>query len=231
MVTFSPSCVKISLQKKTNAGLLMNILTHLKEFLNTDINVFYKSKLKDVRKYYGIGKNEKLWFNGFDKKEIKYINDDLVLTPYTVPIQRMVWVKKCGTRVHIYLWPSFVIKYCPFPTCTIEYILETSIESGTDPFDYFDDPCCLLESSLPIERHARRIFNILGTSKFMITWSRLHQKILSRLPPVTGGAPAGKGLASAKTTWLIIKSLAEGIGLKSPKYGYLSFANFQIPLK
>jgi hypothetical protein len=184
-----------------------------------------------VRNHYNIPLNDKLWFNGFDYKKIIYINDDLCLEKAEIPIQRMVWIKGSAERVHIYLYPSFTIKRCPFATSTLEYIWENCIIPKIEPFDVIKDPDNLLESSLPLEYYAKKIFNRIGSSNYIIQWNHLYNKTFQSLLNITEKGFLEPNVHPSKYAYYLIQMFVKGIGLKVSEFEYLSFANFQISLK
>jgi hypothetical protein len=230
-MTFPVSCVKlVTTKSKKETQVTMYILSFLQQFLKTNLNYFYKSKRGDVRNHYNIPATDILWFNGFDYKTIIFINNDLCFESCEIPIQRMIWIKSSGERTHIYLRPSFVIKHCPFPICTLEYIWNVCITCETDPFDMVQDPERLLDSSMSLEYYTRKVFKIIGYSEYMFKWKRLHDKVFYSLSPEAEKTLIEPGLLPAIRTYGLIQLLAERLHLKVPQYGYLSFANFQIPL-
>ncbi len=209
----------------------MVILTFLQQFLNRDLNFFYKSRREEVRAHYNIPLTDKLWFNGFDYKSIIYINNDECLHETEIPIQRMVWIRSSGERVHIYLRPSFIIKRCPFPTSVLEYVWEECIIPETEPFDLIEDPDNLLDSSLILEHYARKIFERIGDPGYLAGWNHLWNKTFHSLVPITEKELLEPNVLPAKYAYQLIKLFIKGIKLDILKHEYLSFANFQIPLK
>jgi len=209
----------------------MIILTFLQQFLNIDFNIFYKSKREEVRKYYNIPSNDKLWFNGFDYKPIIFINNDGCLEEIEIPIQRMVWIKNLAERVHIYLRPSFVIKRCPFPASVLEYVWNECIIPNKEPFDVIDDPDNLFDSSLTLEYHTRNIFERIGAPGYLAAWNHLWNKTFYSLSSINEKDLLDPNASSSKYAYQLIKMFTKSLKLNVVKYGYLSFANFQIPLK
>jgi hypothetical protein len=210
------------------------ILTFLLQFLKTDFeyfNIFFKSRREEVRKHFNIPLNNKLWFNGFDYKTIIYINDDGCLDKAEIPIQRMLWIKGLTERVHIYLYPSFTIKRCPFPTSTLEYIWENCIIPKLDPFDVIKDPDNLLDSSIPLEYYSKKIFKIIGSPSYMAQWNNLHYKTFHCVPQITKKEFLEPTVLPSTYIYHLIQLFVHGVGFSISKYEYLSFANFQIPLK
>ncbi|MHB9141584.1 MAG: hypothetical protein ACYC25_06910 [Paludibacter sp.] len=207
------------------------ILTFIQQFLKTDFNLFYKSRRDEVRKYYNIPSTDKLWFNGFDYKPIIFINDDGCLEKIEIPIQRMVWIKGLVECVHICLYPSFIIKRCPFPTSTLEYIWENCVIPGIEPFDLIKDPNSLLDSSIPLEYYTKKIFILLGTPKYMTKWNYLYYKTFHTLPLITEKELLEPNVLPSKYAYLLIRLFVKGIKMNISEHEYLSFANFQIPLK
>jgi hypothetical protein len=206
------------------------ILTYIQQFLKTDFNIIYKSKRDEVRKYYNIPSTNKLWFNGFDYKPIIFLNDNGCLEKVKIPIQRMVWIKGLDKHVHIYLYPSFIIKRCPFPTSTLEYIWEKCIIPVIEPFDLIKDPDNLIESSLPLEYHTRKIFKCIGEPGYLTAWNHLYCKTFSSLSLAEKELPEPNVLPS-QYAYLLIQQFVKGIHMNISKHEYLSFANFQIPFK
>lgn len=209
----------------------MIILTFLQQFLNTDLDFFYKSRKKEVRAYYNIPLTDKLWFNGFDYKPIIFINDDGCIDGSEIPIQRMIWLKSSGKRVHIYLRPSFIIKRCPFPTSVLEYVWKACIIPGTEPFDLIEDPNDLLDSSLILEHYTRKIFARIGDPAYLAAWNHLWNKTFHSLVPITEKELLEPDVLPSKYAYHLIKLFTKGIKLNVFEHEYLSFANFQIPLK
>ena len=212
----------------------INILTFIQQFLKTDFEYFkyfYKSRREEVRKYYNIPLNDKLWFNGFDYKTIIFINDDGCLEKAVIPIQRMVWIKGPNERIHIYLYPSFVIKRCPFPTPTLEYIWESCVIPKIEPFDLIKDSNNLLDSSIPLEYYSKKIFNLIGSSGYMTRWSNLYYTTFHSLPHITEKEFLEPDVMPSRYAYHLIQLFVKGISLSIPEYEYISFANFQIPLK
>jgi|SRR6056297_813240 len=203
----------------------INILTDFQQFLKTEIKYFFKTKKDYVRKYYNIPANDKLWFNGFDYKPIIFINNNKCLNKINVPIQRMIWKKKKLTHKHIYLYPSFVMKYCPFSLETIEYIWNNCTLTSTEPFDIIDDPKNLLETSILLEHHTKKVFNIINTSDYSGAWNNLYYNTFQALPVRL------PNISFSNYMYKFIKLFADKINLKLSKYNYLSFANFQIAFK
>jgi len=214
-----------------NSNNTIIILTFLQQFLKTNFDFFYKSRRDEVRKHYNIPLTDKLWFNGFDYKPIIYINNNRYLEKAEVPIQRMVWINDSDEHVHIYLYPSFIIKHCPFPTSTLEYFWENCIIPGIEPFDLIKDPDNLLDSSFTLEYYSNKIFNFLGTSKYMTKWNRLYNKTFHSLSPVSEKELLEPNVAPSKYAYRLIQLFVEGIHLNVSGHEYLSFANFQIPFK
>ena len=231
-VTFSSDCVKLKNAKLNNlTHTTMIILSFLQQFLKTDLNYFYKSRRDEVRKHYNIPITDKLWFNGFDYKPVIYLNDYGCLEKNEIPIQRMVWIKGLAERVHIYLYPSFIIKRCPFPTSTLEYIWENCRAPVTEPFDLIKDPDNLLDSSLPLEYYTRKIFNHIGDPGYLIKWNNLYSKTFNSLSLITEKELLEPNVLPSKYACFLIKLFAKGIHLNITEHDYLSFANFQIPFK
>jgi hypothetical protein len=234
-VTSSFLCVKL-LFAMNNLTFIntINILSSIKQFLKTDFkyfNNFYKSRREEVRKYFNIPLNDKLWFNGFDYKPIIFINDYRCLEKTEIPIQRMVWIKGLDERVHIYLYPSFVIKRCPFPTSTLEYIWENCIIPKIEPFDRIKDPNNLLDSSLPLEYYTKKIFNLIGSPNYIAQWNNLYYKTLQSLPYITDREFLKPNVLPPKYAYHLIQLFVKGINFSISEYEYISFANYQIPLK
>ncbi len=209
----------------------MIILTFLQQFLNIDLNFFYKSRREEVRAHYNIPLTDKLWFNGFDYKPIIFIDDDGCLDETKIPIQRMVWIKSSGKRVHIYLRPSFIIKRCPFATSALEYVWEACIIPEIEPFDLIEDPDNLLDSSLTLEHHARKMFAQIGDPGYLTAWNHLWNKTFHSLVPINEEDLLKPNVLPSKYAYQIIKLFTKGIKLNVLEHEYLSFANFQIPLK
>ncbi len=209
----------------------MIILSFLLQFLKTEKNIFYKARREDVRKHYNIPLTDKLWFNGFDYKPIFFINKLRCLESTVIPIQRMIWRKASLERVHIYLRPSFVIKRCPFATSVLEYVWEHCVKPETEPFESIDDPNNLLDSSIPLEHYTNGIFNLLGSQNYMIKWNRLYAKIFYSLPLKVEKMLVEPNRTLSEQAYLLVQFFAKDIRLNIPKYEYLAFANFQIPLK
>lgn len=184
-----------------------------------------------MREHYKIPLNDKLWFNGFDYKPITFINDNRCLEKVEIPIQRMVWIKGLAERVHIYLYPSFVIKRCPFPTSTLEYVWENCIIPKIEPFDVIKDPDNLLDSSIPLEYYSKKIFNLIGRSSYIAQWNNLYYRTFHSLPHITEKEFLKPDVLPAKYVYHLIQLFTKGISLNISKYEYLSFANFQISLK
>jgi hypothetical protein len=207
------------------------ILTSLQQFLKSDFDFFYKSRREEVRKNYNIPLNDKLWFNGFDYKTIIFINDDGCLEKAEIPIQRMVWIKGLAERVHIYLYPSFTIKRCPFPTSTLEYIWENCVIPNIEPFNIIKDPGNLLDSSIPLEYYSKKIFNLIGSPNYIAQWNNLYYKTFQSLPYITDKEFLEPNVLPSKYTYHLIHLFVKRINLNISEYEYISFANFQIPLK
>lgn len=219
---------------KSTQDNYIKILSFIQQFLETDfkyLNNFYKTKRNEVRKHYNIPLNDKLWFNGFDYKTIIFINNDNCLEATKIPIQRMVWIKSPAERIHIYLHPSFVIKHCPFPTSTIEYIWQNCIIPGLEPFDIIKDPNNLLDSSIPLEYYSKKIFNLIGSSSYLARWSNLYYRTFNSLPNIIEKEFLEPDISPSKYIYHLIKLFVKGIGLGLFEYEYISFANFQIPFK
>jgi len=210
------------------------ILTFLQQFLKTDFeyfNIFYKSRREEVRKHYKIPLTDKLWFNGFDYKTIIFINDNGCLEKTEIPIQRMVWIKGSVELVHIYLYPSFIIKRCPFPTSTLEYIWENCIIPRIEPFELIKDPNNLLDSSIPLEYYTNKMFNLIGSPSYIAKWSYLYFKTLYSQPQITEKEFLEPNVLPSKYVYHLIQLFAKGVLFDVSQYQYLSFANFQIPFK
>lgn len=211
--------------------MTMIILSFLQQFLKTDFNFFYKSRRDEVRKHYNIPLTDKLWFNGFDYKPVIFLNDDGCLEKTEIPIQRMVWIKGLGERIHVYLYPSFIIKRRPFPTSTIEYVWENCMIPGIEPFDLIKDPDNLLDSSLPFEHHTKKIFKRIGDPGYLTAWNHLYYKTFHSLPLTTEKELSDPHVSPSKYAYLLIQLFVKGIQFNISEHEYLSFANFQIPFK
>lgn len=212
----------------------MNILTHLQQFLNKNLDSFYKSQresLRDnVRKHYNIPETDTLWFNGFYYKPIIYINARLCFDVYVVPIQRMIWIKEgYGERVHIYLRPSFVLMHCPFSICTLEFIWNAGIPDELELFEVVEDPEELLYAlDGYYKKFTEKIDKTLGTSEYMINWSNLYYSTFHSLAPEA--IFLDPDLSPSMRTYQLIRLYTERLNMKVSKHEYLSFANFQFPL-
>ena len=128
-----------------------------------------------------------------------------------IPIQRMVWIKGLDERVHIYLYPSFVIKRCPFPTSTLEYIWENCIIPKIEPFDRIKDPNNLLDSSLPLEYYTKKIFNLIGSPNYIAQWNNLYYKTLQSLPYITDREFLKPNVLPPKYAYHLIQLFVKGI--------------------
>ena len=230
-MTFLVVCVKLLMMKPNKkTQITIYILSFLQQFLNTNFNNLYKYQRNNVRKHYNIPATETLWFNGFDYKTIIFINNNRCFEVYRVPIQRMIWSKSSGERVHIYLRPSFVIKHCPFSLCTLEFIRNAGIPCETELFEMIKDPENLLDSSFSLEYYIKKISKILGSSEYMIKWNNLHYKTFYTLSPEAEKVLLSPDLSPPMRTYHLIRLCAEGVGLKVLQHEHLSFANFQFPL-
>lgn len=171
-----------------------------------------------------------MWFNGFDYKTVIYINGNYSLEECLIPIQRMVWMKGSKKHKHIYLRPSCVLKHCPFPMSTIEFIWEKSVSIGIEPFDLINDPDCLLESSLPLEYYSRKIFSCIGNANYQAKWNKLFYRMFYTLPIVKAPLYSRPDVSLSGYTCHLIELFAGNVNLILQKHEILAFANFQIPL-
>ena len=210
----------------------MIILTHIDEFLNTDINKFYKPRKDDVRKHYNIPSDDKLNFNGFNTKPVIFINESHDLNRAEIKIQRMIWYEKSGSKTHIYLRPSFTIAHCPYSTCTMEYIWKECLRISKDPFlSKLNDPDFLLVSSLSLEHHIEKLFAGLEKPEYVIKWNHLFHTVQYSMPSYVTDALTKSEEKFANRFLFMVESFAYNIRHRLPRYGHLSFANFLVSFK
>jgi len=142
----------------------------------------------------------------------------------------MVWIKGSVVHSHIYLYPSFILKYCPFSLETLEYVWNNCISPCIEPFEIIDDPKELLESSIPLEYHTKKVFNIIKSPAYSSSWNKLYYNTFQTLPD--DELPTDILLnISSEYMYGFIKLFADKMNFSLSKYDYLSFANFQIAFK
>lgn len=201
----------------------MNILSSIYEFLNTKKEILYKDSKEIVRKSLGLINGETLYFNGYRYKPIIYIDENLSLKNTEIPIRRLLLILGNNQRKTIYLYPSFVIKYCPFPLRDIERVYVEFILKDIEPFDKLNDPDGLLESSLPYKVWVTRLKKILTVNKFQHNFSKLFYETFYTLVSIEKDNDFFSQCLS------MIRQFVNALNLR--KLDLLSFANFQLPFR
>lgn len=204
----------------------MLILSSIEVFLNTCREKIYEGSKDKVRKEFDIPENQALYYNGYWYKSTIYIDKNNSLKKVKIPIRRLLWIMQYGERKHIYVYPSFVIKYCPFPLNDLEKVYVEFLSRDIEPFKTLKDPECLLDSSIPYENWTNNLGHLLKEKDFQANWARLFCETFHTSPSVDKDSDFLSqclGLISD-----FIKKLFKGSTLK---YNLLSYANFQMPFR
>lgn len=205
------------------------ILSLLLTFLNTPREDFYRGVKEYVRKCFNIPDGQTLYLNGYYPKPIIYINADNCLETTEIPIRRLLWIKGDNERVHIYVSPSFILKYCPFPLDDIERVHVEFLSWGIEPFNVLKDPLGLLDSSIPYETWAARLASILKKNDFQAQWSKLYYDTFYALPDVKSSPDFLSQCLDMVRTFLKKLNTRKSTGLQ--EYNLLSYGNFQLPFR
>jgi hypothetical protein len=166
-----------------------------------------------------------VYLNGYYNKPIIYINENFTLENTKIPIRRLLVIYGKNKRDTIYLYPSFVLKYCPFTLNDIEWVYTHCISKNIEPFTELKDPDKLLESSIPYENWAFRIIKILKDKNFQEIWAKHFYETFYTI------------INTEKTNDFLLNCLSMirdflsklNININGPVL--LSFANYQLPFR
>ena len=204
----------------------MLILTSITDFLNTCREKIYEGTREKVREQLDIPEEETLYYNGYRNKSMIFINADNCLELIDIPVRRLLWIKEYGEKEHIYVYPSFILKYCPFPMNDVERVYVEFLSENIEPFNVLNDPDELLDTSLPYEIWAKRIGSILNENDFPAKWSQLFYDTFYSLHEVQ----TNKGFFIQCLD--MIKAFVDKLSIKHYReHHLLSFANFQLPFQ
>lgn len=208
----------------------MNILIYIDKESNTQFDGFnnnindfdtFNESLKDIlRELLDIPQNHTLYSFGSRKKPV-VVNVEGNLTKCTVNIPRFLWRKERNEREYIYLYPSYLLKYCPFTLIDLEWYYTENISKGKDALEGIEDHNVLVETSQPIERWIYRIRRTLITGNFSANLAAKYMGILNRLPQLF------LNINDSLIEWItLLKQLAEGFGMKLKPYHTLAYGNY-----
>lgn len=206
------------------------ILSFFKEFLNTSKETFYKNAKIIVRETLSLDDNITVYSNGYYYKPIIYINESLALENITIPIKRLLVIYGNNKRDTIYMYPSFVVKYCPFPLNDIQWVFDQCISKGVEPFDKLKDPDKILESSIPYENWIQRLNKTLENNHFQEKFAKYFYDTFYTLINIKTSKAFFENCLS------MIKEFVEKLNLNIVEQNIinsnlLSYANYQLPFR
>jgi hypothetical protein len=205
------------------------ILTPFSKFLNTDKEIIFEGIRESLQKELGVTSEQSLYQNGYRYKPIKYIDSENCLKIIEVPIKRLLWIIGNNKREHIYVYPSFILKFCPFPINDLERVHTEFLSQNIEPFNVLEDNSGLLDSSIPYESWTKRLESLLRVKDFQAQWSKLYyESFFSLLNVSTNMDFLSQCLDMVR---LFLEKLNKKASLKIEKYRLLSYANFQLPFR
>lgn len=225
-------------KKKSPQGAqsLMNIIIHFGDphnhLFGNNIDFFQdftKEELKRILqecKGIVVPEDDTIYAYGFRKKPVSILIDN-VFEKCDILIRRFLWLKGGNQREYINIYPSCVIKYCPFILDSLEYIEVNNISQGKDPLDGIEDPENILESSEPILRWIKKI-----AKKIELTDTIAH--LASHYTKLFGTLPETFQLSSRQSLLQeclhMLHQFIRKMGITLTQYQSLSYGNYTYPL-
>ena len=166
-----------------------------------------------------------MYLNGYYYKPIIYIDENLNLKKSTISIRRILIIYGNNKRETVYIYPSFAVKYCPFPLKDIQYIYTQCISKNIEPFDKIDDLDKIIESSASYENWIYRIEKTLQKMKFQEKWAKHFFEFFYKLIDTKSTN------SYLNDSLLMIQAFVNELNLKIPFLNFLSYANYQLPFQ
>lgn len=145
----------------------------------------------------------------------------------TVLIRRYALMYGANQREYIYLYPSCVVKYCPFLLDMVEEIYTKNIRTGKDPIEGLEDPKNLLESSEPLQRWVNRFEIRIDNSECIAHLAAQYTGLFSRLPETMQSFVKPSVLGE----WLhLLCQFTQQLGVTLRAWEAFSYGNYIYPL-
>ncbi len=214
----------------------MNIIIHFgnlhKHLFGNNIDFFQNFTKKDLKQVLQeceglvVPEDNTIYAYGFRKKPL-VILIDAAFEKCNMLIRRYLWLKGGNEREYINIYPSCVVKYCPFILDNLEWIEVNNISQGKYTLNGIEDPFNMLESAEPIHRWIKKITKKVETTDTIAHLASHYTALFGSLPIAL--EPPSK--PSVIQQWLyMLYQFIDKMGVALTQYQALSYGNYIYPL-